>query len=191
MERARRGAASVPARAAAQARGGDPNRPGQNSGAGRSAGEWRGGWASDGSLGDGRWRGNLAPVGADRAVRERMERALESGAAEVPRLTQRIRSTETFDPKDILALRQFARELGDGRFHGNPALLEQEYRKMMALLEQLEVQLAPAGRAGRQARGSCDRHRDGSGTVPRSGRRILPEAGRLALGLPGPRSAAD
>ena len=130
-----------PGESGGQARGGDPNRPGQNPGAGRSAGEWRGGWASDGSLGDGRWRGNLAPVGADRAVRERMERALESGAAEVPRLTQRIRSTEAFDPKDIFALRQFARELGDGRFRGNPALLEQEYRKMMALLEQLEVQL--------------------------------------------------
>ncbi len=124
-----------------QARGGDPNRPGQNNGAGRAGGEWRGGWASDGSLGDGRWRGSFPPMGGDRTVRERMERALESGVAEVPRLTQRLRSNEAFDPKDVFALRQFARDLGDGRFLGNPALLEQEYRKMMALLEQLEVQL--------------------------------------------------
>ena len=124
-----------------ESRGGDPNRPGQNPGGGRSGSDRRGGWASDGSLGDGRWRGNFGPVGGDRTVRERMERALEFGAAEIPRLAERMRSNREFDPKDVLALRQFARQLGDGRFTGNPALLDREYRKMMALLEQLEVQL--------------------------------------------------
>ena len=124
-----------------ESRGGDPNRPGQNPGGGRSGADWRGGWASDGSLGDGRWRGNFGPVGGDRTARERMERALESGAIEIPRLVERMRSNREFDPADILALRQFARELGDGRFTGNPALLDREYRKMIALLEQLEVQL--------------------------------------------------
>ena len=70
-----------------------------------------------------------------------MERALEEGIAEVPRLTRTTRAQEEFDPQDIAELRQFARELGDGRFRGNPELLEEEYRKMLALLEQLEVTL--------------------------------------------------
>ena len=70
-----------------------------------------------------------------------MESALREGAAQVPRLGQRLRSNAEFDPRDIAELRRFAEELGDGRFSGNPALLQEEYRKMLALLEQLEVTL--------------------------------------------------
>ena len=124
-----------------RAGGGDPNRPGRNGGYLRSGGQWRDSWAGDRMSGDTRFRGNRAPLHEDPRLRERMERALESGVAEIPRWVPRLRENEEFDPEDILALRQFARELGDGRFLGNTELLEEEYRKMMALLEQLEVQL--------------------------------------------------
>ncbi len=119
----------------------DPNRPGQNAGSFRAGGQRRGGWAGDRTSGDAGFRGYRPLLRDDPELRERMERALESGLTEIPRWVPRLRENEEFDPKDILALRQFARELGDGRFLGNPDLLEQEYRKMMALLEQLEVQL--------------------------------------------------
>ncbi len=124
------------------ARAGDRGQSNSISGLGGSDEEWRGGWNRFGTVGDGGWRRRLPPVGGDRLTRERMERALESGAAEVPRLAQRMRSTSRdFDPQEIAELRRFAQSLGDGRFLGNPALLEQEYHKMLSLLEQLEVRL--------------------------------------------------
>ena len=124
----------------AQGRGGDPNQDG-GSRVGGANGERRGGWGGFESLGDGRWRGGFGPRAVDPQTLERMERALEEGVAQVPRLTQRARSSEEFDPRDVADLRRFAQELGDGRFLGNPDLLEEEYRKMLALLEQLEVTL--------------------------------------------------
>ena len=129
-----------PASAAGQGQGEDPTRDG-GSRAGGANGERRGGWGGFESLGDGRWRGGFGPRPVDPQTLERMERALEEGVVQVPRLTQRARSSEDFDPRDVLELRQFAQELGDGRFLGNPELLEEEYRKMLALLEQLEVTL--------------------------------------------------
>ena len=119
----------------------DSNRPG-GSRRGGAQGGGRGGWGNDGSLGDGRQRayfGGLPP--SDPEALQRMESALREGAAQVPRLGQRLRSNAEFDPRDIAELRRFAEELGDGRFSGNPALLQEEYRKMLALLEQLEVTL--------------------------------------------------
>ena len=59
----------------------------------------------------------------------------------MPRLSQQVRRQVEFDASDIADLRRFAQELGDGRFRGNLELLEQEYRKMLALLEQLEVKV--------------------------------------------------
>ena len=56
-------------------------------------------------------------------------------------MTREVQSSEGFDPRDVAELRRFAQELGEGRFRGNPELLEAEYRKMVALLEQLEVTL--------------------------------------------------
>ena len=109
---------------------------------GGSDGEWRGGWNRFGTVGNGAWRRHLPPIGDDHQTRERMEQALESGAAELPRLAQRMRATSRdFEPQAIAELRRFAQSLGDGRFLGNPALLEREYHKMLSLLEQLEVQL--------------------------------------------------
>ncbi len=123
-----------------QGGGGDPSQPG-TAGPGGANGEWRGGWGRAGSLGDGRPRGNFRSPGDDPAVRERMERALEDGIVQVPRLAQQLRFNQEFDPRELAELRNFARELGNGRFLGNPELLEEEYRKMLALLEQIEVKL--------------------------------------------------
>ena len=111
-------------------------------GRGRTAGgDRRGGWGNWGGPVDRPRLGGNLPRAADPEVRERMERALENSLAEVPRLAQETRRQVEFDPGDISELRKFARELGDGRFLGNPDLLEREYRKMLALLEQLEVKL--------------------------------------------------
>ena len=120
---------------------GDPSRPGNLAGPGGSNGEWRGGWSGAESLGDGRPRGNFGARALEPAVRDRMERALEEGISAIPELAQQLRMTREFDPREIAELRNFARELGDGRFLGNPQLLEQEYRKMLAMLEQIEVKL--------------------------------------------------
>ncbi len=124
-----------------QSPNGQSDRPGQSGRRAGTSGQRRdagGGWG--GPLGD-RWRVPRGPVPGDPESLRRMESALEEGAAQVPRLTQRLRSDEGFDPRDVADLRRFAQELGDGRFRGNPELLEQEYRKLLALLEQLEVTL--------------------------------------------------
>ncbi len=106
-----------------------------------AAGDRRGGWGNWGGPVDRPRLGGYLPRADDPAVREQMEQALEDGIAAVPRLTQEARRQVEFDPSDIADLRRFARELGDGRFRGNPELLEEEYRNMLALLEQLEVKL--------------------------------------------------
>ena len=124
-----------------QSPGGQSGQPGQSGQRGSTVGQRRGargGWG--GPNGD-RWRTPLGPVPSDPETLRRMESALDEGAAQVPRLTQRLRSDEGFDPRDVAELRRFAQELGDGRFRGNPELLAQEYRKLLALLEQLEVTL--------------------------------------------------
>ena len=70
-----------------------------------------------------------------------MEQALEEGISEVPRLTNRLRRSGQVTPQDLTEIRNFVRGLSPERFKGNPKLLEKEYRKMLALLEQLEVQV--------------------------------------------------
>ena len=108
----------------------------------RGAGSaWQGAWGRAGGTGDEGWRPKALAPGADRAEREQLERALASGATEVTRLVQGLGSHQEFDPRELDALRRFAQGLGDGRFRGNPQLLEREYRTLLALLEQLEVQL--------------------------------------------------
>jgi hypothetical protein len=69
-----------------------------------------------------------------------MERALREGAGQVPQLTKDLRSRGLY-PEDLEEIRSFVRGLPDSRFKGNPKLLEQEYRKMLTLLEQLELQV--------------------------------------------------
>ena len=126
---------------AAQARGGDPGQQGQGAGPGWARGDRRGGWSNWGGPADRWWRGGFPPIVDDPIARERMERALQDSISEVPRLARSARAQDEFDPQDIAELRRFAQDLGDGRFRGNPALLEEEYRNMLALLEQLEVKL--------------------------------------------------
>ncbi len=123
------------------AAGSESGRAGASGEARAPGGDRRGGWASWGGLADrALGEGNGLPVD-DPTVRERMEQALEKGIAEVPRLSREVGRQLEFDPDDIADLRRFAQELGDGRFLGNPGLLREEYRNMLALLEQLEVKL--------------------------------------------------
>ena len=70
-----------------------------------------------------------------------MEEGLRQGVADVPRIVNQLRQSGQFDPQDFAELRNFVRGLASERFQGNPELIEQEYRKMLALLEQLEVQV--------------------------------------------------
>ena len=117
------------------------DRRGPAAGPGQADGERRGGWGNWGPSGDRRWRAGLPPLAGNPEAVERMERALDESLAQVPRLAREGRAQREFDPQDIADLRRFAQGLGDGRFRGNPELLEEEYRRMMALLEQLEVKL--------------------------------------------------
>jgi hypothetical protein len=77
---------------------------------------------------------------ADPQTREAMERALREGAGQIPELTNQLRSSGIYN-EDLEAIRKFVRSLPESRFRGNPELLETEYQKMLALLEQLELQV--------------------------------------------------
>ena len=92
-----------------------------------------------GAASEGR-RGWGAPP-LDPAAQDRMERALEAGLAGISRLARQLRARRELDEREIAALGGLARELGEGPLPGSPELLEQEYRKMLALLEQIEVKL--------------------------------------------------
>ena len=111
-----------------------PGRGGENS-------NRRGGPGSLGAVNYGDWNPRQQLSTADPATRERMEQALEEGISEVPRLTNRLRRSGQVTPQDLTEIRNFVRGLSPERFKGNPKLLEKEYRKMLALLEQLEVQV--------------------------------------------------
>jgi hypothetical protein len=69
-----------------------------------------------------------------------MEEALRQGVQSVPRLTEQLRSQGIYQ-EDLEEIRRFVRGLPDSRFAGNPKLLQEEYRKMLGLLEQLELQV--------------------------------------------------
>jgi hypothetical protein len=76
----------------------------------------------------------------DPETREAMERALREGAGQIPQLTNELRSRGIYN-EDLEEIRRFVRNLPDERFRGNPRLLEQEYQRMLGLLEQLELQV--------------------------------------------------
>ncbi len=119
---------------ATQSQQATPGRGGQNS-------NRRGGPGSLGAVNYGDWNPRQRWSTADPEVRRRMEEALAQGMNEVPRLTSRLRSSGQVTPQDLSEIRNFVRGLSAERFKGNPKLLEEEYRKMLALLEQLEVQV--------------------------------------------------
>lgn len=68
-----------------------------------------------------------------------MEQALREGGRQIPQLTNELRRSGMSN-EDLAELRQFAQGLADERFRGNTELLEREYRQMISLLEQLELQ---------------------------------------------------
>jgi hypothetical protein len=72
-------------------------------------------------------------------MRAEMEQALREGGRQVPQLTNELRRSG-ISSEDLADLRQFANGLSNEQFRGNPELLEQEYRKLITLLEQLELQ---------------------------------------------------
>ena len=77
---------------------------------------------------------------ADPQTRAAMEEALREGAQQVPQLTNELRNRGIYN-EDLEEIRRFVRSLPNSRFRGNPELLESEYQKMLALLEQLELQV--------------------------------------------------
>jgi hypothetical protein len=93
--------------------------------------------------GNRRFRYNRGPGGIgiwDEETRREMERAMREGARSVPRITRDLRGNG-IDQEDLEAIRRFAQGLSNERFAGNPELLTQEYRKLIAILEQLELQV--------------------------------------------------
>ena len=127
---------------ASQSGGGQQSQSNSGGGGFRAGGSRRGVNGLGGPSEGGFWgQRRLSLPSNSPGARQRMEQALESGAAEVPRLAERLRSGGEFDLRDIAELRNFALGLYQGRFRENPELLDLEYRKMLTMLEQLEVQL--------------------------------------------------
>ena len=69
-----------------------------------------------------------------------MEQAIREGARVVPRLARNLQSDGIYK-EDLEEIRRFAQGLPNSRFKGNPELLTQEYRRLLSLLEQLELQV--------------------------------------------------
>ena len=69
-----------------------------------------------------------------------VQRALRQAVQEIPGLTQQLRR-KGIDAQELAELRRFVAGLSHSRFPGNPRLLEKEHRKVLALLEQLELEV--------------------------------------------------
>ena len=69
-----------------------------------------------------------------------MEEAIREGVRVVPRLARNLQS-EGIYKEDLEEIRRFAKSLPNSGFAGNPELLAQEYRRLLSLLEQLELQV--------------------------------------------------
>ena len=76
----------------------------------------------------------------DDETRREMDRALSEGVRSVPRLARDLRTGGIYK-EDLAEIRNFVRGLGSDNFKGNPNLLAQEYRRMLTMLEQLELQV--------------------------------------------------
>ena len=76
----------------------------------------------------------------DAATLADVQRALRQAVQEIPGLTQQLRR-KGIDAQELAELRRFVAGLSHSRFPGNPQLLEKEHRKVLALLEQLELQV--------------------------------------------------
>ena len=69
-----------------------------------------------------------------------VQRALRRAVQQIPGLTQQLRR-KGIDAQELAELRRFVAGLSQSRFPGNPQLLEKEHRKVLALLEQLELEV--------------------------------------------------
>ena len=69
-----------------------------------------------------------------------MEEAIRQGARDIPRVTRELRANG-MSPADLEEIRKFAGGLSDSQFPGNPELVEREYRELISLLQQLELQV--------------------------------------------------
>ena len=76
----------------------------------------------------------------DPETRQAIERALRESQREIPQVTRDLRAGG-IHTDDLEEIRKFVQGLPNSRFAGNPQLLQQEYRRMLALLEQLELQV--------------------------------------------------
>ena len=126
-------------------RGPGQRQPGQSAGGSRE-GMWGPGgrigskqdWGSASNFG-----GRRGPGGGgmpDAETRREMERAVREGARLVPGITQHLRGTG-IDEQELGELRRYVGGLPHDRFAGNPRLLQEEHRKLLSLIEQLELQV--------------------------------------------------
>ena len=69
-----------------------------------------------------------------------MEQALAEGVRDLPSITNDLRRGGLYE-EDLEAIRKKASELSSSKFKNNPELLEREYRSVLSLLEQLELQV--------------------------------------------------
>ena len=76
----------------------------------------------------------------DDQARREMEQALREGVRLVPRMTRDLQTSGIYE-EDLEEIRRFVEGLPNSRFAGNPELLAQEYRRLLSLLEQLELQV--------------------------------------------------
>ena len=124
--------------------------PGQRR-AGQSAGGSREGmWGPGGRIGSeqnwgsaSNFGGRRGPGGAfmpDAETRREMERAIREGARLVPGITHQLRGSG-IDEQELNELRRYVGGLSQDRFAGNPRLLQEEHRKLLSLIEQLELQV--------------------------------------------------
>ena len=119
--------------------------PGQNAGGSREEMWGPGGrtgseqeWGSASNFG-----GRRRPGGGrmpDAETRREMERAVREGARLVPGITRQLRGSG-IDDQELSELRRYVGGLSHDRFAGNPRLLQEEHRKLLSLIEQLELQV--------------------------------------------------
>ncbi len=100
-----------------------------------------------------------------------VQRALRQAVQELPGLTRQLRR-EGIDEQELAELRRFVAGLSQSRFPGNPQLLEEEHRKVLALLEQLELQVR---RQVEQEKGNFQVRVTGTDPVPEQYREAVAE----------------
>ncbi len=100
-----------------------------------------------------------------------VQRALRQAVQELPGLTRQLRR-EGIDEQELAELRRFVAGLSQSRFPGNPELLEKEHRKVLALLEQLELQVR---RQVEQEKGNFQVRVTGADPVPEQYREAVAE----------------